>query len=130
VATITPDPTVDQTDPGVPRRDQARRGEEPPEQDDPSSSTTDREDQSEENRGDEPERPDEDNDEPADLIALLPAARAARDDLQRQGRALTRDAFAAQLRRNGHSIRTSRASALLGLIRADTPAETGPRVGT
>ncbi len=102
----------------------------PPVASPPVTPPTDRQDQSQDNRGDEPERPDEDNDEPADLIALLPAARAARDDLHRQGRALTRDALAAQLRRNGHSIRTSRASALLSLIRDDTPAETGPRVGT
>jgi hypothetical protein len=55
----------------------------------------------------------------ADLAALLPAAR---DTLARQGRSLTRDHLAAQLRRDGHTIRTSRVSALLTLLRNDQPA--------
>ncbi len=57
-----------------------------------------------------------------DLVALLPAARAARDELRRQGRSLTRDSLAAQLRRDGHTIRTSRVSELLTLLKNDTPA--------
>jgi hypothetical protein len=57
-----------------------------------------------------------------DLAALLPAARAARDTLHRQGRSLTRDCLAAQLRRDGHTIRTSRVSALLNLLKNFEPA--------
>jgi len=49
----------------------------------------------------------------------LPAARAAREVLRRNGRGLTRDSLAAQLRRDGHTIRTSRVSALLNLLRND-----------
>lgn len=49
----------------------------------------------------------------------MPAARAAREVLRRNGRGLTRDSLAAQLRRDGHTIRTSRVSALLNLLRND-----------
>src|SRR5438552_1243648 len=35
-----------------------------------------------------------------DLVTLLPAARTARDELRRQGRSLTRDSLARQLRRD------------------------------
>jgi hypothetical protein len=62
-----------------------------------------------------------------DLVALLPAARAARDELGRHGRSLTRDSLAAQLRRDGHTIRTSRVSELLTLLRNDTPATANGR---
>ena len=58
----------------------------------------------------------------ADLTALLPAARTARDTLHRDGRTLTRDSLAAQLRHDGHTIRTSRASALLNLIKREKTA--------
>jgi hypothetical protein len=70
------------------------------------------------------EDPDEvrDADTDPDLAALLPAARAARDTLHRNGRSLTRDSLATQLRRDGHTIRTSRVSALLNLIKNDEPA--------
>jgi hypothetical protein len=57
-----------------------------------------------------------------DLVALLPAARAARDELVRQGRSLTRDSLARHLRRDGHTIRTSRVSELLTLLKNDAPA--------
>jgi uncharacterized protein DUF2637 len=63
-----------------------------------------------------------DADTDPDLAALLPAARAARDTLHRNGRSLTRDSLATQLRRDGHTIRTSRVSALLNLIKNDEPA--------
>jgi Protein of unknown function (DUF2637) len=73
--------------------------------------------------------PDEDRDDGIDpeLAALLPAARTARDALQRAGRGLTRDSLAAQLRRDGHTIRTSRVSALLNLLRNDEPATVNGR---
>jgi hypothetical protein len=59
-----------------------------------------------------------------DLLALLPAARVARDQLHHQGHSLTRDSLARQLRRDGHTIRTSRVSALLNLLKNETPAAT------
>jgi Protein of unknown function (DUF2637) len=54
-----------------------------------------------------------------DLVALLPAARDARDELLRQGRSLSRDSLARQLRRHGHTIRTARVSELLTLLKND-----------
>jgi len=57
----------------------------------------------------------------------LPAARAAREVLRRNGRGLTRDSLAAQLRRDGHTIRTSRVSALLNLLRNDELATVNGR---
>ncbi len=62
-----------------------------------------------------------------DLVTLLPAARAARDELHRQGRSLTRDSLAARLRRDGHTIRTSRVSELLTLLKNDAPAAANGR---
>jgi Protein of unknown function (DUF2637) len=58
--------------------------------------------------------------------ALLPAARAAWDDLQRSGHALTRDALAAGLRMHGHPIRNARLTPLMQFLRSeqltDSPA--------
>jgi hypothetical protein len=54
-----------------------------------------------------------------DLVALLPAARSVRDELLREGRSLSRDSLARQLRRQGHTIRTSRVSELLTLLKND-----------
>ncbi|MGH3328703.1 MAG: hypothetical protein ACRDPT_13070 [Streptomycetales bacterium] len=42
-----------------------------------------------------------------DIDALLPFARAARDSLLSQGRALTRDTLAAELRQDGHPMRNA-----------------------
>ena len=63
-----------------------------------------------------------DRDVDPEVAALLPAARVARDALQQEGRSLTRDSLAAQLRRDGHTIRTSRVSVLLNLLRNNEPA--------
>ncbi|GAA0569478.1 hypothetical protein GCM10010172_62310 [Paractinoplanes ferrugineus] len=63
-----------------------------------------------------------------ELAALLPAARAARNTLRDQRRGLTRDALAAQLRRDGYTICTSRVSALLTLLRSDTITTTTARI--
>ncbi len=63
----------------------------------------------------------------SDLVTLLPAARAARDELHRQGRSLTRDSLASRLRRDGHTIRTSRVSELLTLLKNDAPAAANGR---
>lgn len=49
------------------------------------------------------------------IVALLPAARAARDGLRRDGRPLTRDTLAACLRQNGY--------------RSETPGEMRWRLG-
>lgn len=73
-------------------------------------------------------KPDQTNDSDksavgADLVMLLPAARAAQETLRRQGRSLSRDALAAQLRADGYTIATGRVSALLSLLRTDTPAD-------
>jgi len=51
---------------------------------------------------------------------LLPAARAVRDGLQRDGLRLTRDALAARLRENGYPVRNSRLTSLLRTLRSDT----------
>lgn len=57
---------------------------------------------------------------PALAIAeLLPAARAARDELHREGCLLTRDALAARMRQNGHHIRNSRLTSLMQTLRSE-----------
>ena len=58
-----------------------------------------------------------------DLVAiadLLPAARAARDELHHGGQRLTRDALGARLRENGHPVRNSRLTPLLQTLRTET----------
>jgi hypothetical protein len=66
------------------------------------------------------------------IAALLPAARAARDGLQRDGRPLTRDALAAWLRQNGHPVRNSRLTPLLHALRNEatpkSPHGHSPRI--
>ncbi|MGC9667437.1 DUF2637 domain-containing protein [Planosporangium sp. 12N6] len=61
----------------------------------------------------------------ADLVPLLPAARAARDELAREGRAVSRDALARRLRRNGTAIRNDRVSELLKVLRREEEAVNG-----
>jgi hypothetical protein len=78
----------------------------------------------------EPANPTPRVDAEPDLVALLPAAQAARDALRRHGRSLTRDSLAAQLRGDGHTIRTSRVSALLNLLKNDPPAAANGRQAT
>jgi hypothetical protein len=55
----------------------------------------------------------------ADLVPLLPAARAARAELIGENRTVSRDALARRLRRNGHSIRNSGVSELLAAMRRE-----------
>ncbi|MET7821269.1 DUF2637 domain-containing protein [Micromonospora zamorensis] len=62
-----------------------------------------------------------------DLVPLLPAAREARDELTREGQAVSRDALARRLRRNGHSIRNSGVSELLTELRRETRSVNGSR---
>lgn len=61
----------------------------------------------------------------ADLAPLLPAARAARDDLTREGRTVSRDALAHRLRRDGHAIRNNRVSELLNALRREEATRNG-----
>lgn len=78
---------------------------------------------------------DSDDDEPeegaelaADLVPLLPAARAARDELIGEGRTVSRDALARRMRRHGHSIRNNRMSELLAALRhEEAPSANGRR---
>jgi len=62
-----------------------------------------------------------------DLVPLLPAARAARDELIGESRAVSRDALARRLRRNGHSIRNSGVSELLAALRQEKQSVNGSR---
>jgi hypothetical protein len=55
----------------------------------------------------------------SDIDALLPIARVARDRLLDEGRPVTRDTLAAQLRQDGHAIRNARLSALLSQLKAE-----------
>ena len=71
--------------------------------------------------------PDQGAELAADLVPLLPAARAARDELAQQGHAVSRDALAQRLRRNGHSIRNNRVSELLAALRQETRSANGSR---
>ncbi len=50
---------------------------------------------------------------------LLPAARTARQTLRRDGQALTRDALAARLRRDGYPIRNATLTPLLSQLRRE-----------
>jgi hypothetical protein len=56
------------------------------------------------------------------IADLLPAARAARDELHRDDQRLTRDGLAARLRQNGHPVRNSRLTPLLHALRSDAAA--------
>ncbi|MGX6606179.1 DUF2637 domain-containing protein [Micromonosporaceae bacterium Da 78-11] len=83
-------------------------------------------------RGDEDDHDEEDGeDDGADLALelapLLPAARAARDELIREGRTVSRDALAQRLRRNGHAIRNNRVSELLNALRREELPVNGAR---
>lgn len=60
-----------------------------------------------------------------DLVPLLSAARTARDELIHEGRTVSRDALAHQLRRNGHAIRNNRVSELLNALRREEPSLNG-----
>ncbi|WP_435209080.1 DUF2637 domain-containing protein [Micromonospora sp. bgisy143] len=62
-----------------------------------------------------------------DLVPVLPAARAARDELIREGQTVSRDALARRIRQNGHSIRNSAVSELLATLRQETRSVSGSR---
>nr|WP_239102596.1 hypothetical protein [Actinoplanes siamensis] len=73
------------------------------------------------------EEPDEDDDAALseDLVPLLPAARAARDQLVETGRTVSRDALAQQMRGNGYAIRNNRVSELLIALRREANTGSG-----
>jgi hypothetical protein len=54
-----------------------------------------------------------------DVSALMPAGRAARAELVRQGQPVTREALARQLRTDGHAASNARVSALLRALAAE-----------
>jgi hypothetical protein len=58
-----------------------------------------------------------------DVAPLMPAARAARAILARNGQTLTREALARQLRADGHAASNARVSALLKALAADPPSQ-------
>ncbi|MEV7231230.1 DUF2637 domain-containing protein [Polymorphospora sp. NPDC051019] len=70
---------------------------------------------------------DADVDLAPDLVPLLPAARAARDELIREGQTVSRDALARRIRQNGHSIRNSAVSELLATLRQEACSVSGSR---
>jgi len=55
-----------------------------------------------------------------DVAQLMPAARAARATLARDGQTLTREALARQLRADGHAASNARVSALLKALAAES----------
>lgn len=57
---------------------------------------------------------------PPDITELLPAARAAWNDLHRHGHRLTRDTLAAQLPQNGYPVGNSRLTLILQALRTET----------
>jgi hypothetical protein len=63
-------------------------------------------------------------------VPLLPAARAARDQLIREGTTVSRDALAQRLQRDGTAIRNNRLSELLAVLKAETSATNGSRPTT
>ena len=58
------------------------------------------------------------------IAALLPAARATRDELRRDGRVVTRDALASHLRRHGHPIRNAKLTRLMHQLRHEQSPDT------
>lgn len=63
----------------------------------------------------------------ADLIPLLPTARAARDELLNEGAAVNRDALAQRMRRHGTAIRNNRVSELLAALKAEPASGSSSR---
>lgn len=61
-----------------------------------------------------------------DFAVLLPAARAVRDELVKDGQALTRDTLASRLRQQGYQIRNSRLTLLLRALRDDPASQPAP----
>lgn len=95
--------------------------------DDTDEDDTDTDDDTDDTGTDDDE-PEEGAELAADLVPLLPAARAARDELIGEGRTVSRDALARRMRRHGHSIRNNRMSELLAALRhEEAPSANGRR---
>ncbi|GAB1641517.1 DUF2637 domain-containing protein [Krasilnikovia sp. MM14-A1259] len=116
-----------------PHAEAAQRGEEPDLGDghsgshaepSPNLEPDDEEDQTDDDQDDDT---DDGASLDADLVPLLPAARQARDELLREGRAVSRDALARRLRRNGTAIRNDRVSELLRELRREGQPVNGSR---
>lgn len=75
-----------------------------------------------------PSRPTGRSDPDPGIAVLLPAARTVRDELERDGCALTRDALAAGLRRQGCQIGNARVPLLLRALRDQVPDTSYPLV--
>ncbi|GIJ39735.1 DUF2637 domain-containing protein [Micromonospora andamanensis] len=118
------------TDADTPRRDVVRAPNQRPAADHSSGDTRVKDAPDSALHGDDLPDVEDDADEDveltADLVPLLPAARAARDELIREGHTVSRDALARRLRHNGHSIRNSGVSELLTALRQGTRSADGP----
>lgn len=64
------------------------------------------------------------------FAVLLPAARAVRDELVRDGQALTRDTLAVRLRQQGYQVRNSRLTLVLRALRDDPASHPAPAPGS
>lgn len=112
-----------------------RRPNEAPGDEPPYTGADNEEDQDQEPHGEDGEdstsagdiEPDDRPDLAPDLAPLLPAARAARDELLDEGATVSRDALAQRLRRNGTAIRNNRVSELLTALKAETGSVNGSR---
>ncbi|MER7273511.1 hypothetical protein ABT369_03545 [Dactylosporangium sp. NPDC000244] len=85
------------------------------------------EDPGEDETDTEDSEPEDRPDLASDLVPLLPAARAARDELLDEGMTVSRDALAQRLRRNGTAIRNTRVSELLAVMKAEALSTNGSR---
>jgi hypothetical protein len=108
-------------DPALAADPEGEPGPGPGDPDDSEGEYTDRDDDGDEFDGDDTV------DLAPDLVPLLPAARAARDELLSEGRTVSRDAFAHRLRRNGTAIRNDRVSELLNALRREEATLNGAR---
>jgi hypothetical protein len=100
-------------------------GNEPLDRDDSEDQYHDRNDREDDEEDQDGEEFDADDN--AHLVLLLPAARAARNELLAEGRTVSRDALAHRLRHNGTAIRNSRVSELLNALRREEAALNGAR---
>ncbi len=116
------EPVAAEPDKGQPTPPEASTGEPP--NDEPTADTSSHH-QDDEHREDDPDDRADTLDVPAELASLLPAARAARDTLTEAGRSVSRDALAAQMRRDGHPVRNNRASELLNVLKQESVRANG-----
>jgi hypothetical protein len=119
--------TSDETAPDQPHHPPATLDNDAPEDETrPGPLDHDDENRDRDDLDDEDEDPDDEEfnaddtvDLAPDLVPLLPAARAARDELLAEGRTVSRDALAHRLRHNGTAIRNNRVSELLNTLRRE-----------